>query len=60
MYKESDIVFESGIYWVLRSRDAYTVLKIGTMSSYPDSSYAPTADGLSIAIARCTYLSSKE
>ena len=60
MIKESDIVYEAGIFWVLKTRDAYTVLKIGVMSSYPDSSYAPTPDGLSIAIARCDYLSKRE
>jgi hypothetical protein len=56
MVRESDIVHESGDYWVCRGRDCYTVFKAGTTHSTSDSAYSRTADGLSVAIARCDYL----
>lgn len=55
MTKESDIMHEAGRYWVCRTRDTYTVYRTDGFQSIPDSSYPRTADGLSIAIARCEY-----
>jgi hypothetical protein len=55
-YKEKDIMLEFGAYWVLKTKQAYTVLKAGLTHSKPDSSYALNPDGLSIAIARAKYL----
>jgi hypothetical protein len=54
--KESDIVHEKGDYWVAKERTAYTVYKSGATHSVSDSSYSKDADGLSIAIVRCDYL----
>lgn len=56
--RESDIMHESGAYWVGRTHkpDSYTVYIAGAVASTPDSSYAMTPDGLSIAIARAQYL----
>lgn len=58
-YKETDIMHENGNYWVLRERTCYTVFKAGITHSVSDSAYAKTADGLSIAIARCNYLAKR-
>ena len=59
MTKERDILFESGDYWVANYRIGYTVMhNIGT-HSISDSTYAKTADGLSIAKARVYYLNHK-
>ncbi len=60
--RESDIMHEAGAFWVGRTRkpDSYTVFRIGVTHSTADSSYAADPDGLSIAIARCNYLSRKE
>lgn len=58
-YKETDIMHENGAYWVLRDADAYVVFKAGITHSVSDSAYAKTADGLSIAIARCNYLAKR-
>lgn len=57
---ESSIEFESGSYFVLRVSNAYEVRKNKLTHSIHDSSYAKTADGLSIAIARCRYLAKRE
>lgn len=59
--RESDIMHENGDYWVGRDREtkSYLVLKTGATHSVSDSGYALTADGLSIAIARCDYLASR-
>jgi hypothetical protein len=57
--KEKDIMHEIGNYWVGREKDCYTVFEIGATCSTSDSSYPKTSDGLSIAIARCNYLSSR-
>ena len=54
--KESDIMHERGHYWVAREKDRYTVIKSGATHGVSDSAYPRTADGLSIAIARCDYL----
>lgn len=58
--RETDIKHEAGIYWVLSTRDAYTVFKTGLTYSVSDSAYAHTPDGLSIAISRCNYLAKKD
>lgn len=60
MVKESDIMFESGSYWVCRDKSAYVVFKNGATHSTSDSAYAKTDDGLSIAIARAKYLAKRE
>lgn len=60
--KESDIMHEVGNYWVGRDRawDSYVVYKVNLTHSVGDSAYPMTPDGLSIAIARATYLHNKE
>lgn len=60
MTRESAIVHENGRFWVLRERSAYTVYRNAGTHSVSDSSYAKTADGLSLAIARCAYLRERE
>ena len=59
--RESDIVHESvcGRFWVGRDRhnSAYVVFETGATYSESDSAYEMDSDGLSIAIARCDYLS---
>ena len=57
--RESQIVFDSGPVWVWKCPESFTVFKVGPVYSVPDSSYAPTPDGLSIAIARAEYLTKK-
>lgn len=57
--KESPIVFDTGLFWVWKDSESYTVHKNGPMYSTHDSSYAPTPDGLSLAIARAEYLTKK-
>ena len=57
MTKERDIKHENGQYWVLDTKDSYTVMIKGITHSTSESSYTRTDDGLSIAIARCNYLS---
>jgi len=59
MIREADIIHENGAFWVLRERDAYTVYRSGVTHSTPDSTYHPTPDGLSIAVARCNYLAKR-
>jgi hypothetical protein len=54
--KEKDIKHEQGDFWVLDTGKGYAVMKTGTTHSTSDSEYAHSADGLSIAIARCNYL----
>ena len=60
--KESDIMFEVGSYWVGRDRgwDSYVVYKVNLTHSVGDSAYPMTQDGLSIAIARATYLANRK
>lgn len=55
-YKESDIKYELGNYFVLKLKDSYGVFKNGLTHSTSDSFYHLNDDGLSIAIARCKYL----
>ena len=54
--RESDILYEQGDFWVGRTERAYGVFENGATHSTCDSAYEKTADGLSIAIARCKYL----
>jgi hypothetical protein len=54
--KESDIKHEVGRYWVLDHKTGYSVMASGITHSIPDSTYARTPDGLSIAIARAKIL----
>ena len=58
--KEEDILHELGSYWVGRERNSYTVYKNQVTHAVSDSAYPKTADGLSIAIARCDYLGRQE
>ena len=62
--RESDIIHENGSFWVLRTHSGYevrrNVCRAGTWVSTGDSAYAKTADGLSIAKARCDYLAKRE
>jgi hypothetical protein len=53
---ESQIKHEAGRYWVLDHKTGYSVMASGITHSIPDSTYARTPDGLSIAIARANYL----
>ena len=59
--RESDIVAESGHYWVYRdnARKRYTVFVNGSTHSVSDSAYPLDDDGLSLALARMNYLSNK-
>lgn len=57
--RESDIVHETPVCWVRRDRNSYTVFRIGVTHSTSDSSYKKNADGLSIAISRCNYLTKR-
>lgn len=56
---ERTIAHEAGEFWVFRDPKSFTVYKTGFMYSTADSSYEKTADGLSIAMARCDYLASR-
>jgi hypothetical protein len=56
---ERTIAHEAGEFWVCRDPKAFTVYRNGFTHSTADSSYEKTADGLSIAIARCDYLASR-
>jgi hypothetical protein len=60
MISESKIRHENGSFWVFEDRNAFTVYKAGITHSKPDSSYAPTDDGLSLAVYRCDYLAKRE
>lgn len=51
-YKEKDIAYENGKYWVLKDKNIYHVMVTGLTHSISDSSY----DDLSLAIARCDWL----
>lgn len=55
--KESDIVYESGDFWVSKDSSSYIVWKANITHSVSDSSYPITCDGLSLAKARFDYLS---
>lgn len=57
--RESDIVYETGTCWVKRDRKSYTVFRTGVTHSTSDSAYKKNADGLSIAKARCDYLTKR-
>jgi hypothetical protein len=58
MLKESNILHENGLFWVLSEKGKYTVMKNGiTHSKSVDDVYYTDS---SIAIARCNYLAKKE
>ena len=57
--RESAIVYETQVCWVRSDRKAYTVFRTGVVASTSDSAYKTTADGLSIAKARCDYLTKR-
>lgn len=61
MIKEKDIVHENGKFWVWRNvrQACYAVMRTGVTCSESDSAYPLNADGLSIAVARCDYLASR-
>jgi hypothetical protein len=54
--RESDIVYETGDFWVGRVKRSYTVYRNVGMVAVSDSAYSLSADGLSIAKARADYL----
>lgn len=58
--KIESIKYEKGNYWVGKINNTYQVFKNVLTHSVADSTYEKTADGLSIAIARCNYLAKKE
>ena len=58
--REKDIMHECGAYWVCAHRDQYTVYRSGVTHSTADSAYSKDADGISIAIARCEYLATRD
>lgn len=58
-YRESEIEYEVGDFWVKRGKTGYTVYLCGVTHSTPDSSYALSADGLSLAKARADYLAKR-
>jgi hypothetical protein len=62
MYKEKDILHESGEYWVLResSKNRLHVLKTGLTHSVTLCQFADNSDGLSCAVAYCDYLAKRE
>jgi len=60
MQKESDIIFESGSYFVIIEGKRVSVNKNVSTHSIVDSQYENTEDGNSLAICRCKYLSKKE
>ncbi len=53
--KVKDIVHENEKAWVHKTPQSYDVYTKGVTHSTHDSSYHPTPDGLSIAIARADY-----
>ena len=57
---EKDIKHENGDFWVLDTKDSYTVMINGVTHSTSDSSYERNEDGLSIAMARCNYLAKRK
>lgn len=52
MTRESDIVHQNGIFWVLRRNGIYHVMRDGVTAASSESSYREP----SLAIARCNYL----
>ncbi len=60
MIRESSIIHGAGPFWICDADGQYTVYKTGLTHSKADSSYPRTADGLSIAKARCDYLAKRE
>jgi len=54
-----DIIHENGNMWVLRGKEAYYVMVTGITHSKSESAYSPDDDGLSIAVARCNYLATR-
>lgn len=59
MIKEKDIKHENGSYWVLDTRDSYTVMKNGITHSTSVQSFKCDSDGLSCAIAYCDFLAKR-
>ncbi len=55
MIRESEIIHERGSYWVLRTRRSFDVMQCGLTHSTTVQSFAPSADGKSLAIAYCDY-----
>ena len=60
-YTVKDIVHENGDYFVIRCKahGCYYVMKADITHSASDSAYSLDPDGMSIAIARCDYLSNR-
>lgn len=60
MRREDCIAYQNGEYWVERCRRHYQVWRPMVTVCEPDSAYPPTADGLTLAIARVDYLARRE
>mgnify|MGYP000610327203 CR=1 FL=1 len=58
--REKNIVFESGRYFVYQAGSSYDVMRNVATHSEVESMYALSPDGLSLAVARCEYLSGRE
>ena len=56
---ESNIKYERGSFWVLKTKAAYHVMRAGLTHSKTESAYALDDNGLSIAKARCDYLANR-
>lgn len=55
--REGSIIAEFGPFWVYAAKRGYEVMRPrGACACEVDSTYAPTPDGLSIAVARARYL----
>lgn len=55
-----DIKHENGNYWVLDTKDSYTVMKNGITQSSSVQSFKRNDDGLSCAIAYCDFLAKRK
>lgn len=55
MLKEKDIVHENGVFWVLKNKEGFHVMRSVGTHSVGDSAYAT----LDLAIYRCDYLASR-
>lgn len=53
VYKERDIVYENGPYWVLKDKKGFHCMVTGVSASVGESSYS----ALDLAVARVDYFS---
>ena len=57
--RESDILYHKPPFWISREASGHVVWRDGSTHATADSTYARTADGLSIAKARADYLAKR-